>query len=187
LLLAEGVGTVRLDKDVGFSWALSYSEWDYPFLLPDTHEELEPQPGFWPEAHLDFGGRDHEVPDDIRVALAKRLEMLTFPLAEWLGLPTVLGPESVLKFFFYITYLEESLSSEGGTEDDMKKEFVKEYRETSDLANFGARIIFWRLGIDPQENRAGDSLRRLFAALTSIWNIGDIRVIRLVMDSPGRD
>lgn len=136
--------------------------------------------------HLNFGGREHEVSDDVRAALAAKLQMLTFPLAGWLGLPTVLGPESILKFFFYITYLSESLSSEGGTEDDMKREFANEYRETSELATFGAHIIFWRLGINPKESRAGDSLKRLLTALTSSWGMGEKRVIRLAMDSPRR-
>ena len=184
LLFAEGVGTLRLDRDMPFSWALSYSEWDYPFLSPNADEEFDPRPEFFPEVHLDFGGREHEVSDGIKKALEGKLEMLTFPFAHWLSLPTILGPESILKFFFYITYLEESLSSEGGTEDDMKREFAEEYRGTSNLADFGARIIFWRLGVAPQESRVGDSLRKLLMAFTTSWGIGAKRVIQLAMDSP---
>ena len=177
LLFAEGVGT--LDRDMPFSWSLSYSEWDYPFLSPNAGQEFDPRPEFLPEVHLDFGGREHEVSDDIKKALEEKLDMLTFPFAGLLGLPTVIGPESILKFFFYITYLEESLSSKGGAEDDIKSEFAEEYRAASGLADFGARIIFWRLGIDPQESRVDALLRKLIVAFTASWGIGDKRVIQL--------
>lgn len=177
LLFAEGIGT--LDRDFPFSWSLSYSEWDYPFLSPNAGQEFDPRPEFLPEVYLDFGERKHEVSDDIKKALEEKLDMLTFPFAGLLGLPTVIGPESILKFFFYITYLEESLSSKGGTEDDVKSEFAEEYRAASSLADFGARIIFWRLGIDPKESRVDDSVRKLFVAFTASWGIGDRKVIQL--------
>jgi len=100
LLFAEGVGT--LDRDIPFSWSLSYSEWDYPFLSPNASQEFDPQLEFLSEAHLDFGGREHEDSDDIKKSLEEKLDMLTFPFAGLLGLPTVSGLESILKFFFYL-------------------------------------------------------------------------------------
>ena len=177
LLLAEGTGAV--DRQVPFSWALSYSEWDYP--RPEAEEGPDLRTEFFAEAYLDFAGREHEVSDDIKKALAEKLERLTFPLAGWLGSPTVLGPESILKYFFYITYVEGSLSSQGGTEDEMKKEFAEEYLEASSLADFGARVVFWRLGVDPEEGRVGDALTRLFVALAASWDIGNRTTLHLVI------
>lgn len=181
LLFAEGVGTLLLEKDLPFSWALSYSEWDYPFLSSSSAQEIDPRPEFLGDVYLDFRGRGGEISGDIKNALEEKLDMLTFPLAGLLGLPTVLGPESILKFFFYITYIEESLSSKGGTEDDIKSEFAEEYREVSDIAGFGAGIIFLRLGVDPQESRVGDSLRKILVALRESWNIGSTKVMHLVI------
>jgi hypothetical protein len=179
LLFAEGVGT--LDRDMPFSWALSYSEWDYPFLCPSADNEFDPRPEFFTQVHLNFGGREDEVPSNVRQALEETLEMLTFPLAGWLGMPTILSPESIIKFFLYNTYVEESLSSKGGAEDDVKSEFAEEYRAASDLADFGAGIIFMRLGLDPQQSKVGDSLKKLLVALTASWGIGDRITIQVAV------
>lgn len=171
LLFAEGVGT--LDRDMPFSWALSYSEWDFPFLCPNADNEFDPRPEFFTQVHLDFDGREDEVSDVVKGAIEAALETLAFPLAGWLGRPTILGPESIIKFFFYITYLEESLSSKGGPEDDVKREFAEEYRTASGLADFGVGIVFTRLGFDPEQSRVDDSLRKLLVALTASWGVGD--------------
>jgi len=177
LLLAEGTGTI--DREMPFSWVLSYSEWDY--ARPGEDDEPAPRPEFFVEAYLDFAGREQEVSDDIKKALTEKLEFLTFPLSGWLGLPTVLGPESILKHFFYITYVQESLSSQGGAEDEMKKEFAEEYLQASSLADFGARVVFWRLGVDPEEGRVGDALKRLLVALAASWDIGNRKTLELVI------
>jgi len=171
LLFAEGIGTV--DGAMAFSWGLSYSEWDYPFLYPAGGDESDPRPEFLAQAYVDLGARGGEVSEEIKKALEDALETLTFPLAGWLGMPTILGPESIVRFFFYITYLEESLSSKGGTEDDVKREFAEEYRAASNLADFGAGTVFWRLGIDPERSKVGDSVRKLLVALTASWSVGE--------------
>ena len=189
LLLAEGVGTVHLDKEVPFSWCVSYSEWDYAFLCPDEgspdeegeSQPFDPRPAFFTQVHVDFGGREDEVSDDIKRALEEKLEMLAFPLAGWLGMPTILDAESIIKFFLYITYLEESLSSKGGTEDDVKGEFAEEYRAASSLADFGAGTVFWRLGLDPEQSKVGDSLKKLLVALTASWSVGERIAIQLAI------
>jgi hypothetical protein len=179
LLFAEGAGT--LDRDMAFSWALSYSELDYQFLRPGAGSEWDPQPEFLTQVHLDFGGREDEVSENIKKALEDALETLTFPLAGWLGMPTIVGPESIIRFFLYITYLEESLSSKGGTEDDVKREFAEEYKAASSLADFGAGTVFWRLGLDPQQSKVGDSLKKLLVALTASWGIGDRITIQVAV------
>ncbi|MFO7996186.1 MAG: hypothetical protein R6U93_03430 [Dehalococcoidia bacterium] len=171
LLFAEGTGTV--DGAKAFSWGLSYSEWDYPFIYPAGGDESDPRPEFLAQAYVDFGAREGEVSNESRKALEDALETLTFPLAGWLGMPTILGPESIIKFFLYITYLEESLSSKGGSEDDVKGEFAEEYQAASNLADFGSEIVFWRLGLEPEQNKVGDSLRKLLVALTASWSIGE--------------
>jgi hypothetical protein len=171
LLFAEGTGTV--DGAEAFSWGLSYSDWDYPFLYPAGGDESDPRPEFLAQAFIDFGAHGGEVSDETKKALEGALETMTFPLAGWLNMPTILGPESIIKFFLYITYLEESLSSKGGSEDDVKGEFAEEYQATSNLADFGAETVFWRLGLDSQQSRVGDSLKRLLVALTASWGIGE--------------
>ena len=133
------------------------------------------------QAYLDFGGREDEVSHEIKGALDDALETLTFPLAGWLGMPTILGPESIIKFFLYTTYLEESLSSKGGTEDDVKREFAEEYRATSNLADFGAGIVFSRLGLDAEQSKSGDSVRKLLVALTASWSVGERVTIEVVV------
>lgn len=179
LLFAEGTGT--LDGTVAFSWGLSYSEWDYPFLYSAGGDESDPRLEFLAQAYLDFGGRGDAVSDDVKKGVEDALETLTFPLAGWLGMPTILDPESIIKFFLYITYLEESLSSKGGTEDDVKGEFAEEYRAASSLADFGAGTVFWRLGLDPEQSKVGDSLKKLLVALTASWSVGERITIQLAI------
>ena len=186
-LLAEGVGTLHLDRVVPFRWGLVYSEVDYPFTRTDERsrdEEEEfhpydPRPAFFPEAYLDCFGRDDDGLSEIAEALEGYIRGLAAPLNGALGMPTIVSPQSILKEFFYLTYVLEGLSSEGGSEGDQKSEFAKEYSASLGLVEFGANTILWRLAVDDQQGRVAGSLKWLFMALAASWEIGERKMIQL--------
>lgn len=183
LFVAEGHGAIHLHGGIGFSWALPYTEWDYQFVKPDSAGKLVPQPVFWSKkAYLDFFGQDVPISAEFIQNLSEKIAMFSFPFAHLIGLPTVAGPVSVVKYFYHLTYLAEELYERSGSSDEAFIEFAEDYIEQSDFAGFGANI-FARLAAHPDEDKTFQGLIDLLTALENCWSIGDTKTIKIPMGS----
>ena len=172
ITLAEGSGSVN---GLTFEWSLPFSAWDYTFLRIEDAEESSPSPGFWiGKASLDFGSNQLNLDQKTIEQLASKIAECTLPFAGSLGLPCLQDTISIMKYFFYIQYMNNKLY------ENSEQDFKTDYIESGSFAYFGVARIFYALacgeGID-EEDRSWDTLVDLFRILKQSWEVGERKKI----------
>ena len=173
ITLAEGSGSVN---GLTFEWSLPFSAWDYTFLRIEDTDESTPSPGFWiGKASLDFCSNQSKLDQKIIEQIASKIAACTLPFADSLGLPCLQDTISIMKYFFYIQYMNNKLY------ENSEQDFKADYIEAGGFAYFGVSRIFYALacgvGILEGEDKSWDTLVDLFRILRQSWQVGERRKI----------
>lgn len=175
ITLAEGSGSVN---GLTFEWSLPFSAWDYTFLRIEDTEESSPSPGFWiGKASLDFGSNQLNLDQKTIEQIASKIAECTLPFAGSLGLPCLQDTISIMKYFFYIQYMNNKLY------ENSEQDFKADYIESGGFAYFGVSRIFYALacgvGILEGEDKSWDTLVDLFRILRQKWEVGERKKIAI--------
>jgi hypothetical protein len=172
ITVAEGSGSV---DGLAFEWSLPFSAWDYPFSRIEDTEESTPSPSFWiGKASLDFGYGELKLDQKTVEQIADKIAECTLPFAGSLALPCLQDTISIMKYFFYVQYMNNKLY------ENSEQDFKADYIEAGGFAHFGVGRVFYALacgeGTDG-EDRSWDTLVDLFSILRQSWEVGERKKI----------
>ena len=183
ILIAEGTGTIKIPTgELEFSWTLPFSQFRLLFLRNNKSEAIssEPKPiesDRLGVVNLDFGEREHDVPEHIIRSLAEKFNQAANPWSYLDGMYTVHDPISVTIFYLLFHYLQRNQQS-ALTLNDAVEWLRKEINQYNDLSEVEIKeLVFY----DPESEEEYSSMYHLLLpAINNCWSIGETISINLV-------